>query len=87
LPPLVDGDSVKIDMGVHIDGYIAVGAHTVIVGQTATEAPVTGPRANVIHASWAAAEIAASLIRAGNTNAEVSNAMKTVSGISAMRLC
>jgi curved DNA binding protein len=76
---LVDGDVVKIDMGVHVDGYIAVGAHTVIVGHTPnSEAPVTGPRANVIFAAWAAAEIAANLIKAGNTNTEVSAAMKTI---------
>ena len=29
---LAEGDMVKIDMGAHIDGYIAVVAHTVVVG-------------------------------------------------------
>lgn len=29
---LADGDVVKIDLGVHIDGFIAVGAHTLVVG-------------------------------------------------------
>lgn len=29
---LTDGDVVKIDLGAHIDGFIAVAAHTVIVG-------------------------------------------------------
>ena len=29
---LEEGDMVKIDMGAHIDGYIAVVAHTVVVG-------------------------------------------------------
>ena len=29
---LEEGDMVKIDLGAHIDGYIAVVAHTVVVG-------------------------------------------------------
>lgn len=29
---LADGDVVKVDLGVHIDGFIAVGAHTHVVG-------------------------------------------------------
>ena len=34
---------VKIDLGAHVDGYIAVGAHTVVVGHVPnTEAPITG---------------------------------------------
>lgn len=28
-----EGDIVKVDLGVHIDGYIAVVAHTVIAGE------------------------------------------------------
>lgn len=80
LPPLVDGDMVKIDLGVHIDGYIAVGAHTVVVGHTPNPAePITGPRADVITAAWTAAEIAAKMIRPGNTNAMVTEAVKKVS--------
>lgn len=29
---LADGDVVKIDLGAHIDGFIAVAAHTLVVG-------------------------------------------------------
>lgn len=29
---LKDGDVVKVDLGVHIDGFIATAAHTVVVG-------------------------------------------------------
>ena len=43
LPVLAVGDMVKMDLGAHIDGYIAVGAHTVIVGHVPNaEAPETG---------------------------------------------
>ena len=39
---LEEGDMVKIDMGAHIDGYIAVVAHTVVVGGgVVTGEPVT----------------------------------------------
>merc|ERR1711892_1636016 len=41
---LADGDMVKIDMGAHIDGFIAVVAHTVVVGAT-VDNPVTGGKA------------------------------------------
>ncbi len=66
-------------MGVHIDGYIIVGAHTVIVGNTASEAePITGPIADVFTAAWSAAEVAARLIKPGNTNVQVTEAIKRV---------
>ena len=38
---LKDGDVVKVDMGAHVDGYIAVVAHTYVIGAT-KEKPVTG---------------------------------------------
>jgi methionine aminopeptidase len=45
---------VKIDLGCHIDGYIAVAAHTVMVGYTASATePVTGPKADLFHAAYA----------------------------------
>jgi len=78
-PPLAEGDIVKIDLGVHIDGYIAVGAHTVIVGHIPNpEAPVTGSRADCVVAAWTAAEIAVKLLKAGNNNVQVTDAMKQV---------
>lgn len=30
--PIKEGDVVKVDLGVHIDGYVAVVAHTVVAG-------------------------------------------------------
>lgn len=79
LPALVAGDMVKMDLGVHIDGYIAVGAHTVVVGFTpSAEAPETGRRADVLAAAWAAAEVAARMIKPGNTNTQVTAAVKKI---------
>ena len=48
-------------MGCHIDGFIAVGAHTHVVRQ----GPVTGRQADVIAAANTAAEVALRLVRPG----------------------
>ena len=80
-PALAVNDMVKIDLGAHIDGYIAVAAHTVIVRSAPLAAgsdAETGARANVLAAAWAAAEIAARMIKPDNTNEMVTAAVKRV---------
>mmetsp|Transcript_6631 Transcript_6631/g.10015 ORF Transcript_6631/g.10015 Transcript_6631/m.10015 type:complete len:388 (+) Transcript_6631:98-1261(+) len=74
---LAAGDSVKIDLGCHVDGYIAVAAHTVIVPGDAP-VTVTGPQADCLNAAYIAAEVAARLITPGNTNKQVSEGVKAV---------
>ena len=66
---LAADDIVKIDLGAHIDGFIVLAAHTVIVGQDAAtaEAVATGRRAAVINATYTAAEVAAKLIKNGTS--------------------
>jgi len=66
---------VKIDLGAHVDGFIAVSAHTLVVAQPEA---VTGRRADVLAAAWAAAEVAAKMIKPGNTNAMVTEAVRKV---------
>lgn len=73
---LAAGDSVKIDLGVHLDGHIALVAHTVVLGASAA-APVTGPAADVMTAAYKAAEIALRLIKPGNKNTQVSTLPST----------
>lgn len=73
-----NGDMVKVDLGVHIDGYIAVLAHTIHVGYTAPAAPVTGDLANCYGAAFTAAKVAAGLIRPGNKNTQVTKAVKEI---------
>lgn len=84
-PALADGDLVKIDMGVHIDGYIAVVAHTVVVGfdksNPASVESLKGVKGDVLSATYVAAEVASKLIRAGNTNAQVTAAIKQVAAM------
>jgi len=74
---LAKGDVVKIHLGAHIDGFAAISAETIVVGAT-LESPVTGRRADALRAAWAAAEIAMRLVRVGNKNSQVSEAVSKV---------
>ncbi|RAL37348.1 unnamed protein product [Cuscuta campestris] len=71
---LEDGDMLKIDMGCHIDGFIAVVAHTHVL----QEGPVTGKAADVIAAANTAAEVALRLVRPGKKNSDVTEAIQKV---------
>jgi len=74
-PPIIiqEGDLIKVDLGVHIDGYPVVCAHTWIVGQTT---PAAGPISDVVCAAYYASECAIRLIRPGKTNNDVTNVIK-----------
>lgn len=77
---------VKIDLGVHIDGFIVLTAHTCLVGLDLNDAAVaaavaSGPRAAVINAAYTAAEVASRMIKAGNTNTMVTNAIKQIANM------
>jgi len=74
---LSKGDVVKIHVGAHIDGFAAVSAETIVVGATADE-PVTGRKADVLKAAWTAAEAAMRLVRVGNKNWAVTDAVAKV---------
>lgn len=50
------------DLGVQIDGFMALVAHTLVVGATG---PVSGRKADVIAAANAAAEVVARTLKAG----------------------
>ena len=68
------GDVVKLHMGAHIDGFASVAAETLVVGAT-PEDPVTGKRADVLNAAWHAAEVAKRMVKAGNKNWSVTEAV------------
>lgn len=61
---LKEGDVVKIDLGAHIDGFIAVAAHTVVAKSDA-EAKVKGRAADVILATYWASQAALRLLKPG----------------------
>lgn len=74
------GDVVKFDLGCHLDGYIAVAAHTVVVKETAdSPAPPEDPElAKCAVATYNAMLVAAASIAAGKTNADVTKAVDRV---------
>ncbi|KAI0077928.1 proliferation-associated protein 1 [Panus rudis PR-1116 ss-1] len=74
---LAKGDVVKLHVGAHIDGFAAVSAETVVVGAS-PESPVTGRQADVIQAAWHAAEAAMRLVKVGNKNWQVTEAVQKI---------
>ncbi|EPQ52799.1 proliferation-associated protein 1 [Gloeophyllum trabeum ATCC 11539] len=74
---LAKDDVVKIHLGAHIDGFAAISAETVVVGASEKE-PVTGRRADAIKAAWTAAEVAMRLVKVGNKNWDVTQAVEKV---------
>lgn len=78
--PLKEGDIVKIDLGCHIDGYISVAAHTLVV-PAGPDSPPAGDDevlGNVAVAAYNAMLVAADAIKAGATNADVTKAVERV---------
>lgn len=67
---LAAGDLVKVDLGVHIDGYLATAAHSFVLG-----APAAGRAADAIAACYTAAECVARLVRPGFSTAAVTDAV------------
>ncbi|KAK9954224.1 hypothetical protein ABG768_016317 [Culter alburnus] len=74
---LKDGDLVKIDLGVHVDGFISNIAHSFVVGAS-KDAPVTGRKADVIKAAHLCAEAALRLVKPGNQNTQVTEAWNKI---------
>ncbi|XP_058459472.1 proliferation-associated protein 2G4 [Malaya genurostris] len=71
------GDVVKIDLGAHIDGFIAVAAHTIVVGATA-ENKCKGRTADVILAAHYASQAALRLLKDGISNYAVTDAVQKI---------
>nr|XP_047911576.1 proliferation-associated protein 2G4 [Anser cygnoides] len=69
---LKDGDLVKIDLGVHVDGFIANVAHSFVI-DASKENPVSGRKADVIKAAHLCAEAALRLVKPGNQNTQVTD--------------
>lgn len=74
------GDIVKMDLGCHIDGYIAVASHTCIVPESADSPPADPDEAtgNVAVAAYNAMLVAAKTISAGAKNTDVTAAVERV---------
>jgi curved DNA binding protein len=72
-----EGDLVKIELGVHIDGFAAFVGHTVVV-QSDKNAPITGKKADVILAAYKAAQAALRLLKPGHFNNQVTEVIQKV---------
>ncbi|CAH1119301.1 unnamed protein product [Phaedon cochleariae] len=70
-------DVVKVDLGAHIDGFIAVVAHTVVMGAS-KEHKVTGRRADVVLAAHFASQAALRLLKPGNETYAITDAVQKV---------
>lgn len=75
---LANGDMVKIDMGAHIDGFIAVVAHTCVVGIGSDAVQASGKQADVMTAAHLASEAALRLVKPGNDTYAVTDAVQKV---------
>merc|ERR1712214_98341 len=74
---LKDGDMVKIDLGAHIDGFIAVVAHTVVVGSS-KDNKVKGRAADAIMAAHLASEAALRLVKPGNETYTITETVQKI---------
>lgn len=70
---LAAGDLVKLDLGVHIDGFPALLAHSLIVGKAEDEA-----RVRAANAAYEALLTAVKLFRVGGTNNQITAATAQV---------
>lgn len=58
----IEGDLITISLGVHIDGYTALGSHTVIVREQVPDSPAVGPDSDAEIAAYLAVEALVSLL-------------------------
>lgn len=73
---LKDGDVVNIMLGVQIDGFPAIVAETLVVGETS--ALIDGKKADLLHSAWNASEAAIRTFKPNNRNWDVTNIVDKV---------
>jgi len=74
---LVEGDIAKIDLGCHLDGFVAQAGHTIIVSANPTT-KVSGKKAEVVLAAWYSFQAAQRLIKEAGTNTSVTEAIHKI---------
>jgi curved DNA binding protein len=72
------GDMVKISLGAHIDGFAGVLADTIVIPEEGAGDVVTGRKADVLMAAWLASEAAIRLVKPGNKNYAVTDAVAKI---------
>ena len=74
---LQEGDLAKIDLGCHLDGFVAQAAHTIVVSAS-PDAKVSGRKAEVILSAYNAFRAAQRMIREMGTNNRVTETIAKV---------
>lgn len=74
---LSEGDVAKIDLGCHLDGFVAQAAHTTFVSADPTS-KITGKKADVILAAYNAFRAAQRLIGEQGTNTKVTQTIARI---------
>ncbi|EMR10027.1 DNA-binding protein, 42 kDa [Pneumocystis murina B123] len=80
---LQKGDLVKISLGVQIDGFAGLLGDTIIIGKEDIE----GRKADVLMATYLASEAAIRLVKPGNTNWEVTEAIDKITSSFGCKPC
>mmetsp|Transcript_52224 Transcript_52224/g.119136 ORF Transcript_52224/g.119136 Transcript_52224/m.119136 type:complete len:395 (+) Transcript_52224:87-1271(+) len=79
LVALKAGDLVKVDLAVHIDGFIVAVADTLKCDAAPTpESPLAGEEGNLFRAAHFMQEVASKLVRPGRSNEEVTMAWEKI---------
>ncbi|KAJ3343062.1 Proliferation-associated protein 2G4 [Gonapodya sp. JEL0774] len=71
------GDVVKIELGVHVDGYIALASHTIVLNSN-PDKPIVGRAADAICAAYFGLEVALRVMKPGARVSEVTSALAKV---------
>lgn len=74
---LKEGDLAKIDMGAHIDGFIAVVAHSLVVGASG-KASIKGRKADALLAAHYASEAALRLAKPGSETYQITDTVQKI---------
>jgi curved DNA binding protein len=74
---LQEGDVAKIDLGCHLDGFVAQAAHTIVVSADPNSV-VTGKAASAVLAGYYAMQAAQRLIKEAGTNTSVTEVIAKV---------
>ncbi|TGZ57886.1 Uncharacterized protein DBV15_07289 [Temnothorax longispinosus] len=74
---LKDEDMVKVDLGAHVDGFIAVVAHTIVIGSS-PEKKVSGRKADVVLAAHYASQAALRLLKPGTETYTITGTVEKI---------
>ncbi|KAL9646846.1 hypothetical protein ABK040_013706 [Willaertia magna] len=80
---LKENDVVRVDLGVHVDGYPSLGAQTFVLSNNA----VTGREADCLAAVQQGMDVALRLVKPGNTNTQLMAALEKVAETYGVKWC